>query len=129
MHNCVFRCALRSASLLAFFLITLGCGSSWHDPNATHGSLSLLNSPPSITALSPDSAPVNSVVFTMEVDGANFGTDAIVFWNGNPLSTRFVNSQRLFADLTSTNLMFSGMVQVYLRTGGLNSNTVEFNLH
>jgi hypothetical protein len=25
--------------------------------------------------------------------------------------------------------MFSGMVQVYLRTGGLNSNTVEFNLH
>jgi hypothetical protein len=65
----------------------------------------------------------------MEVDGANFGTDAIVFWNGNPLLTRFVNSQQLFADLTSTNLMFSGMVQVYVRTGGLNSNTVEFNLH
>jgi hypothetical protein len=69
------------------------------------------------------------VPFTIEVDGANFTIDAIVFWNGTPLFTRFVNSQKLLADIRSTNLMLSGMVPVYVRTSGLNSNTVEFDLH
>ena len=64
----------------------------------------------------------------MDVNGANFGPDAIVFWNGQPLFTRFVNSQHLFADLASANLMLPGMIQVYVRTAGLNSNTVEFGL-
>jgi hypothetical protein len=65
----------------------------------------------------------------MEVNGTNFDTDAVVFWNGTPLLTRFVNSQQLLADLTSTNLMFAGTIPVYVRTHGLNSNTVEFDLH
>jgi hypothetical protein len=89
----------------------------------------LFASPPSIAALAPNGAPVNSVPFTMEVDGANFLPDAIVFWNGTPLFTTFVNSQQLLADLTTTNLMVAGMIKVYVRTGGLNSNTVEFDLH
>jgi hypothetical protein len=121
-----------SASILAFFIVTItvGCGTPSHNPMAANGPLRVFtSSPPSIAALSPDNAPANSVPFTMEVDGANFDSDAIVFWNGNPLFTRSVNSQQLFADLRSTNLMLPGMVQVYVRTGGLNSNTVEFNLH
>jgi len=65
----------------------------------------------------------------MELDGANFLTDAIVFWNGTPVSTTFVNSHQLLANLNGTNLMLSGMIQVYVRTGGVNSNTLEFDLH
>jgi len=121
-----------SASLLPLFLflITMGCGNPSHNPNAASGPIAGFSfSPPSITALSPNSAPVDSVPFTLEVAGANFTTDAIVFWNGTPLFTTFVNSQQLFADLASTDLMLSGMIQVYVRTGGLNSNTVEFDLH
>jgi hypothetical protein len=40
-----------------------------------------------------------------------------------------VNSQKLLADIRSTNLMLSGMVPVYVRTSGLNSNPAEFDLH
>jgi hypothetical protein len=78
--------------------------------------------------LTPDSVPVDSVTFYMTVNGTNFGTDAIVFWNGTPLSTRFVTSQQLMAAVTNTDLMFAGLVHIYVRTGGLNSNTVDFDV-
>lgn len=116
-------------SLLILFLITIGCGTPAHNPNvATGPTIGSSFSPPSIATLFPNSAPVDSVPFTLNVKGANFTTDAIVFWNGQPLFTRFVNSQQLLADLTSTDLMLPGMIQVYVRTAGLNSNTVEFGL-
>jgi len=125
------RCpGLLPASLLVLFiLITVGCGNPSHNPNATHGTVKVFSSsPPFVTTLFPNSAPVNSVPFTMQVNGTNFDADAVVFWNGKPLFTTFVNSQQLLADLTSTNLMFAGIAQVYVRTNGLNSNTVEFDL-
>jgi hypothetical protein len=34
----------------------------------------------------------------------------------------------LLANLQETNLMFAGLVPVYVRTAGLNSNTVQFNV-
>ena len=120
----------RSAGLLVLFsVVTIGCGNPSHSPSV-NGPLRTASPspPPSITTLSPTGAPSNSAPFTMQVNGNNFLPDAIVVWNGSPVSTRFVNSQQLFADLTATNLMLSGMVQVFVRTGGLNSNTVEFNL-
>jgi len=116
--------------LLLFILISLGCGSPSHNPNANAGPFRVLtSSPPSITALLPSSAPVNSVPFSMEVTGTNFDTNAVVFWDGAPLSTTFVSPQQLFADLASTNLMLAGTIEVYVRTDGLNSNTVKFDLH
>jgi hypothetical protein len=113
--------------LLLASLLTVGCGTgvkgSSGDPFKA-----VVFSPPSLTALSPGSVPVNSVPFTMTVNGSNFGTDAVVFWNGNPLSTRFITSNQLMAALTDNDLMFWGMIPVYVRTGGQNSNTMDFNL-
>jgi hypothetical protein len=121
---------LPASLLVPFILFSLGCGTPSHNPNAIQGTFKVSSSsPPFITTLLPNSAPVNSVPFTMEVNGADFDTDAVVFWNGTPLFTRFVNSHQLLADLTSTNLMLAGAVHVYVRTDGLNSNTVEFDLH
>ena len=121
---------LPASPLLLFILINLGCGSPSHNPNANSGTFRVFtSSPPSITTLLPSSAPVNSVPFTMEVTGTNFDTNAIVYWDGTPLSTTFVSSQQLFADLASMNLMLAGTIEVYVRTDGLNSNTVEFDLH
>jgi len=85
-------------------------------------------SSPAITALTPSSVPVNSVPFTMTVTGSNFGTDAIVFWNGTAQSTFFVTSNQLMVRLTDTDLMFTGLVPIYVRTGGQNSNTVDFDV-
>jgi hypothetical protein len=117
---------MRYFVLLLATLLTLGCG----DPagkNDPHSIVSVY-SPPSITELTPDSVPVNSVPFAVTVNGSNFGADAVVFWNGNPVSTRFVTPMQLMAILTQTDLNFAGLIPVYVRTGGLNSNTVDFNV-
>jgi len=82
---------MRHISVLILMLLTMGCGagSGFHGP----GSIVQNFSPPSITALTPNRVPVNSVPFTMTIDGDNFGTDAVVFWNGTPLFTIFVSSK------------------------------------
>jgi hypothetical protein len=77
---------------------------------------------------SPNSVPVNSVPFTTTVNGAHFGFDALVFWNDIPQSTRFINSQQLQVALTEDDLMQFGLAHVFVRTGGLNSNTVGFDV-
>jgi IPT/TIG domain-containing protein len=106
-------------------LIAIGCGTGAgnHDPL-----IFSTFSPPFIATLTPESVPVNSVPFTMTVNGSNFGTDAVVFWNSIPMSTRFVTSNQLMAAVTDTDLMFAGLVRVFVRTAGLNSNTVDFNV-
>jgi len=78
--------------------------------------------------LTPGSVPVNSVPFTMTINGANFLTDAVVFWQGSPQSTLYITSNQLMVKVTDADLMFMGMVPVYVRTGGQNSNTVDFEV-
>jgi len=114
----------RYIALLLASLLTLGCGMGSGNP---HSVVSVF-SPPSIATLTPDSVPVNSVPFTMTINGDNFGTDAVVFWNGIPQFTIFVTSKQLMANVTDTDLLFAGLVPIYVRTGGLNSNTVDFNV-
>jgi len=117
---------MRYISLVFVSLFAIGCGAGrgFHGPGSIVQSFSF----PSIAALSPTSVPVNSVPFTLTINGENFGTDAVVFWNGAPLFTTFVSSKQLLANLTDTNLMFAGLVPVYVRTSGMNSNTVQFNV-
>jgi IPT/TIG domain len=118
--------AMRHIGLLLVSLLSSGCGTGAgnHDPL----SLSSTFAPPSITTLTPESVPVNSVPFTITVNGSNFGTDALVFWNGTPQFTIFVTPNQLMANVTDTDLSFAGLVPIYVRTGGLNSNTVNFNV-
>ena len=117
---------MRYIYLILACLFTLGCGMGWgnHDPRT----IGLALSPPSITALVPNSVPVNSVPFTMTVNGSNFDSGAVVFWNGTPQFTIFVTANQLMAKLTEEDLMFWGMAHVYVRTGGQNSNTVDFDV-
>jgi hypothetical protein len=78
--------------------------------------------------LSPPSVPVNSVPFTLTVNGSNFGTDAILFWNGAAQHTIFVTSNQLMVAVTPEDLDFTGAVPLYVRTLGQNSNTVDFEV-
>jgi hypothetical protein len=117
---------MRFTSVIFASLLAFGCGTgSGNDP---HGLKTSTFSPPSITELVPNSVPVNSVPFALTVNGTNFLTDAIVVWNGTPLRTTSVTSNQLVAVLGATNLMNAGLVRVYVRTGGLNSNTVDFDV-
>jgi len=116
---------MRFAGLILASLLALGCGTgSGHDPQFKGSAVS----PPSITQLVPNNVPVNSVPFFLTVNGTNFLTDAIVVWNGTTLNTTFMSSKQLVALLETTDLQNVGLIRVYVRTGGLNSNTVDFDV-
>ena len=117
---------MRYSCLFLAMLFTLGCGSG--SMMSGQRPISVLPVSPSIAELSPASVPVNSVPVNMTVNGANFGPDAIVFWNGAPLRTTFVTSNQLVAALTDEDLLFAGFIPVYVRTAALNSNTVTFDV-
>ena len=120
---------MRSTALLlalaTLFATACGTSSKGADP---HFNLTTTFTPPSITQLSPDSVPVNSVPFALTVDGTNFGSDSIVFWNGVPHNAVVVTSKQLLVTLFQSDLTNFGLIPVYVRTAGLNSNTVDFNL-
>lgn len=115
---------------LACVLLTVllfGCGSGSRGPNqGKHLSFAVF--PPSIATLVPNASPLNSVPFTMTINGSNFGTDAIVFWNGTAQQTTFVSSSQLIVAVTGTDLMFAGLAHLFVRTAAMNSNTVDFNV-
>jgi hypothetical protein len=118
---------VRFSGLLLTILVTIGCGAgSGNQDSSTKFTTSFF--PPAIAELSPSSIPVNSVPFTMTVNGVNFGADSIVFWNGIPHNALVVTSKQLLVNLTDTDLTHFGLIPVYVRTGGLNSNTVTFDL-
>ena len=126
MKSRLWEVGMRFASVIFVGLLALGCGTgSGHGPPQFKGTTV---SPPSISELAPDTVPVNSVPFYMTVNGTNFFTDAIVVWNGTPLSTTFISSNQLMAFLEATDLQNVGLIRVYVRTGGLNSNTMDFDL-
>jgi hypothetical protein len=118
---------MRYFGLLLVTLLTIGCGTAASSGN--HDPLVMTAfSPPSIMTLTPESVPVNSVPFMMTINGGNFTTDAVVFWQGTPQSTTFITSNQLVVKVTDTDLMFTGLVPIYVRTGGQNSNTVDFDV-
>lgn len=117
---------MRYFGLVLASLLLIGCGTS--DQSKSDPLKVFVSSPPSIAAFTPGSVPVNSVPFTMTINGSNFLPDAVVFWQGTPQSTLFITSNQLLLKVTETDLMFMGMVPVYVRTGGQNSNTLDFEV-
>src|SRR5437764_4272727 len=101
----VSEVGMRLNSLLVLILFTLGCGAGVGNRNQGIIHMSVALSPPSLTALVPSSVPVNSVPFMMTVTGTNFGTDAIVFWNGTPQHTTFVTPSQLRVAITDADTM------------------------
>lgn len=118
---------MRLLGLVLLFLLASGCGNG--DPsNSTRGPhFGTGTFPPSINQLTPNTAPVNSAPFTMTIQGQNFLPDAVVFWNAMPQQTTFVSATQLQVAVTATDLTFSGLNPIVVRTGGMNSNTVDFN--
>jgi len=117
---------MRPIGLLLATSLLLGCGSGHGGDPGFHARTGF--QAPSISQLAPNSVPVNSPSFTMTISGANFGTDAVLFWNGNPQTVFFVSSSQLTTIVTDTELSFAGFAHVFVRTAGMNSNTVDFNV-
>jgi len=118
---------MRFITVLLLIVFSVACGNGKRSetlgPRAGFGVSS-----PSIVALTPNSSLVNSTPFTMTIQGSNFGPDAIAFWNGTAQQTTFVNSGQLLVTVTEADLMFTGLTHVFVRSGGFNSNTLDFNV-
>ena len=107
--------------LLTLTLMAAGCGYGSKYNMGGGGS-------PAITQLVPNTVTANSGQFTLEVDGSGFGTDAVVYWNGAAQASSYGTGGKVTATITATDIMNPGMVPVYVRSGGTNSNSVNFTV-
>lgn len=110
--------------LLAIMMIGCGYGSHNYSPGMTGGGVAA----PAMSAMTPSSMMAGSGGFIITVNGKNFGTDAVVYWNGTPQSSMYVTGNQVTATITSAEVMNPGMIPVYVRTGGQISNSMTFSV-
>jgi len=80
----------KTTLLVALIALTVACGYS--SPATTPP---VAGSVPTISQLSPNSATAGGAAFTMTVNGTNYGTKAVVNWNGAAQPTTYVTGQQL----------------------------------
>src|SRR3984893_1830192 len=98
----------------------------------TSNSLSFAINPPvpSLTALSPSSAPAGGATFTLTVSGANFVSGDTVLWNGASLATTFGSSTQLAAAVPASWIARPGSAAVTAQTGaGATSSSLSFTIN
>jgi len=102
-----------------------GCGGS----NGTGSTGGPPNPVPAITAISPNGSPLSGPSLTLSVVGSNFLSTSTVQWNGSPLSTTYVTSQLVTANVPASNFTTAGSPTVTVvnpAPGGGPSNSMPF---
>jgi IPT/TIG domain-containing protein len=107
--------------LIAVTLMGAGCGYGSHNYMNGTGMAR-------ITQLSPSNITAGEAAFTLTVTGTSFGTDAVVYWGTSPRTTAYNSATQVTAEITAADIMNAGMVQVYVHSGGANSNTMTFTI-
>ena len=107
--------------LLVITLMSAGCGYGSH--NYMNG-----NGTPTISQLTPSNTMANTGAFVLKVNGSNFGTDSLVYWGTTTRTTTYVSTSQVTADITQEDVMNPGTVQVYVHSGGANSNAMAFTI-
>jgi hypothetical protein len=95
-------------------------------------SANINNPKPSVKSISPSSATQGASGFTLTVTGGGFGPSSLVYWNGSPRSTLFLDGGQLTAIISPSDISFAGTVTVLVVTpapGGGVSNTVDFTVN
>ena len=85
-----------------------------------------VNSPSTLTSLSPNSTTAGSAAFTLTVNGSNFGNGSVVSFGGTNLTTTFVNANQVTAMVPASLVVTPHTVQVGVTTGGVSSNFLSF---
>jgi trimeric autotransporter adhesin len=110
--------------LLALALVGCGYGSRNYSPGMTGSG----GGAPAISSLTPNTATAGSMAFAMTINGSRFGTDAVVYWDAQPIGTMYVSSNQVVANITAADVATANTVPVYVRTGGMNSNSMNFTI-
>jgi hypothetical protein len=109
------------AFLLAVGLISVGCGYS--SRNYMNG-----NGNPHIAQLTPNSATSGGMAFMLTITGTGFGADSVAYWGTTPLTTAYASMTQVTADISMADIANPGSVQVYVHSGGVNSNAMTFTI-
>ena len=87
------------------------------------------NPAPTITSLSPETAYVNSAGFTLTINGTNFVSGAVASFNNVALTTSYVSSTQLTAQVPASDLTSTGSYWVSVTNpGGGYSGIVYFTV-
>lgn len=113
---------VNTIAIAALMLLSAGCGyGSKYNGGMGAGM-------PTLMQLSPNSEPPGSGTFTLVAKGSGFGTDSVVYFNGTAHMTTYGTSSQVSATIDASEVMTSGMIPVYVRSAGANSNIIDFSV-
>ncbi len=94
--------------LAALIALSVACGYSSKTTPPVAGTL------PTIEQLSPDSATAGGAAFVLTVDGTNFGSKAVVNWNGvaQTANTTYVSGSQLTVAVPASAIATSGTIRI-----------------
>ena len=95
--------------MLAAGLFAAGCGGGSSTPSTP---ITSNNPTPTITSLSPSSAPLGAGQLTVAINGAGFTASSVGTVNGSSRPTTFVNNQQLTLALTAADLAVPGSLSI-----------------
>jgi hypothetical protein len=104
----------QTISLLTLIALSTACGYSSKPAPTTPGTA------PTIAQLTPDSAPHGGDAFTLTVTGTNFGSKAVVNWNGvaQTTNTTVMSGTELTVAVPASAIMAAGTVKVTVTNPG-----------
>lgn len=97
--------------------------------NGTFTVLPPPSTPPTISSISPLSIDSGSAQFTLTINGEDFTSESIVYWNESSLVTNFISSSQLTAVVPSSNLENSGTAEISVNNNSDYSNTKIFTIN
>lgn len=105
---------LASLAVLAMTTFTLACGYSAKTVAPVAGTM------PTISQLAPDSATAGAAGFVLTVNGANFGSKAVVNWNGvaQTANTTYVSASQLTVAVPAAAIATSGTAMISVTNPG-----------
>jgi hypothetical protein len=80
-------------------------------------------STPSITSISPNSAPAGGAGFVLTINGKNFNSKSIAVWNGAALTISLISSDQLTAEIPATDITQPETAYVYVYNPGSTNET------
>ena len=98
---------MKLLTILMLSAIAVGCGYGSHSTTPPTAGVM-----PTISSLAPPDEMHGTGAFTLTVNGANFGSKAIVIFNGAPMTTSWINAGQVTAQITAIAIMNAGIVPV-----------------
>ena len=108
MKTFQIRKLIPTTALVTLIALTVACGYSSKMTAPVAGSM------PTIAQLSPDSATAGGAAFMLTVNGTNFGSKAIVNWNGvaQTANTTYVSGSQLTVAVPASAIAASGTISI-----------------